>query len=270
MKNLFLSLLMMGMTLPASACSGNDSPAQEEDTSTEVTGRTILVTYFSWGGNTKQVAEKIAEHTGGTLFRIETVTPYPTDYTECTVVARQEKDNGVRPALKTRVEDIDQYDTIFVGCPVWWWTAPMAIVSFLEDTGYDFSDKTVIPFCTYESTYRDETLAKIVELTPDSKHLKGFGTTDKDADVTAWLTEIGIAVTSPAEPESPEEQEEPETAKEGTIDMSQTVNSEILGGAQRYTIYLPPSYNSNPDRSYPVLYLLQASHTASRKVVYVR
>ena len=254
---------MMSMTLPASACSSNnnDSPAQEEEMPAEVTERTILVAYFSWGGTTKQVAENIASHTGGTLFRIETVTPYPIDYTECTVVARQEKDNGVRPELKTRVENLDRYDTIFVGCPVWWWTTPMAIVSFLEDTGYDFSGKTVVPFCTYESTYRDETLAKIVELTPDSKHLKGFGTTDRDADVTTWLTEIGIALTTPAEPENPENPQEPEepekpAATEGTIDMSQTVNSAILGGAQRYTIYLPPSYNSNPERSYPVLYLL--------------
>jgi flavodoxin len=87
---------------------------------------------------------------------------------------------------------MDEYDIVFVGCPVWWHTAPMAIWSFLKSDNYDFSGKTIIPFCTYEETYRDKTLAKIVELTPNSKHLDGFGTIDKNADVTNWLNEIGV------------------------------------------------------------------------------
>ena len=177
-----------------SSCADNDNTplTEEEETTPEVIDRKILIAYFSWGGNTQQVAENIAKHTGGTLFRIETVNSYPTEYIPCTQVAREEKDKGIRPELKTVVENIGQYDTIFVGCPVWWWTAPMAVWSFLESKNYDFSGKTIVPFCTYESTYRDETLAKIVELTPASKHLKGFGTTNKNADVETWLKEIGI------------------------------------------------------------------------------
>lgn len=193
MRNLFLTLLISLLICPVSACSdSNDNPQEEEQTTPEVTDRKILIAYFSWGGNTQQVAENIAEHTGGTLFRIETVNPYPTEYIPCTQVAREERDNGIRPELKAIVEDMDQYDTVFVGCPVWWHTAPMAIWSFLESDNYDFTGKTIIPFCTYEATYRDETLAKIVELTPDSEHLKGFGTTNKDADVEDWLRETGI------------------------------------------------------------------------------
>jgi len=191
MKNLFLAIVMMLVVSPLSACSGNDNLEQEHETP-EVTDRKILIVYFSWGGTTQQVAENIAEQTGGTLFRIETVNPYPTEYTPCTEVAKEEKDNGIRPELKTVIENMDEYDTIFVGCPVWWHTAPMAIWSFLESDNYDFSEKTIIPFCTYAATYRDETLAKIVELTPDSKHLKGFGTTNRNADVSGWLKEIGI------------------------------------------------------------------------------
>lgn len=152
-------------------------------------GRT-LVAYFSWGGKTQQVAEDIAGLTGGTLFRIETVTPYPDEYTPCTEVAKQERDKGIRPPLKNKVENISQYDVIFVGCPVWWHTAPMAVWTFLES--YDFAGKTVVPFCTYEATYRDETLAKIVELTPKSKHLEGLGTIYRDTKLVAyWLQAIG-------------------------------------------------------------------------------
>ena len=134
----------------------------------------ILVAYFSWSGNTQYVAEQIAKQTGGTLFRIE-----------------PEKEDNARPAIKNKVEDWDSYDTVFIGCPVWWWTAPMIINTFTES--YDFKGKTVIPFCTYASTYRDETLAKIVELTPDAKHLKGFGAVSRNTDgITEWLKEIKV------------------------------------------------------------------------------
>ena len=151
----------------------------------------ILIAYFSWSGNTQHVAEYIAKETGGTLFRIEPVKPYPTEYTPCTEVAKAEKEQNARPTIKNKVADWDSYDTVFIGCPVWWWTAPMIINTFAES--YDFKGKTVVPFCTYASTYRDETLAKIAELTPDAKHLKGFGAVDRNTKgITEWLKEIGI------------------------------------------------------------------------------
>lgn len=153
----------------------------------------ILIAYFSWSGNTQHLAEEIANMTGGMLFRIETADPYPTDYNECTEVAREELDNGVRPELSSTVDNFDDYDVVFVGCPVWWHTAPMAVWSFLENSEYDFSDRIIIPFCTYASTYREETLAKIVELTPGSVHLQGFGTTGRNTSgVESWLRNINI------------------------------------------------------------------------------
>ena len=106
-------------------------------------------------------------------------------------VAKKEKEQNARPAIKNKVEDWNSYDTIFIGCPVWWWTAPMIINTFTES--YNFKGKTVIPFCTYASTYRDETLAKIAELTPDAKHLKGFGAISRNTDgITEWLKEIRV------------------------------------------------------------------------------
>ena len=149
----------------------------------------ILVVYFSWSGNTQHVAEYIAEKTGETLFLIEPYKPYPTTYKPSTEVPKKEKETDARPAIKNKVDGWDGYDTVFVGCPVWWWTAPMIINTFTES--YDFKGKTVIPFCTYAATYRDETLAKIVELTPDAKHLKGFGAVDRNTKgITEWLKEI--------------------------------------------------------------------------------
>lgn len=153
----------------------------------------ILVAYFSWGGTTQRMAEEIVRQTGADIFRIEPVVPYPTEYTPCTEVAREEKDNNARPAIAGEVENWSDYDTVFIGCPVWWWTTPMIICTFAES--YDFEGKTVVPFCTYASTYRDETLARIVELTPAAEHLTGEGLTSgriNEQNISSWLNEIGI------------------------------------------------------------------------------
>ena len=198
MKKWFYIVVMLSFACAlAAACSKGD-PADDDspygnDTIEYDANRKILVAYFSWGGNTQHLAEEIAQRTAGTLFRIETVNPYPSNYSECTVVARNELDNGIRPALKGSADNLDDYDVVFVGCPVWWHTAPMAIESFLETSGYDFSDKIIVPFCTYASTYRDETLARIVELTPGSVHLQGFGTVGRNTSgVENWLRTINI------------------------------------------------------------------------------
>ena len=149
-----------------------------------------LVAYFSWGGTTKKVAEEIAALTGADIFRVEPQKAYPAEYTSCTKVAKKERDDNARPGIRSVVDNMDKYDVIFIGCPVWWHTAPMIISTFAES--YDLEGKTVVPFCTYAETYRDETLAKIVELTKKSKHLKGFGSTGSVQGVKAWLEEIGI------------------------------------------------------------------------------
>lgn len=155
------------------------------------TAKKTLIAYFSWGGNTQYVAEHIASLTGGTLFRIEPEKHYPVEYEPCTEVAKAEKESDARPAIKNKVGNWDEYDLIFIGCPVWWWTAPMIINTFTDS--YDFKGKTVVPFCTYAATYRDETLSRIVELTPDAQHLKGFGTVNKSIKgIKKWLETIQI------------------------------------------------------------------------------
>ena len=164
-----------------------------EDPETPNGDSKILVAYFSWGGTTQRMAEEIVRQTGADIFRIEPVVPYPTDYTECTEVAQEEKNNNARPAIADKVENWEQYDIVFIGCPVWWWTTPMIICTFAES--YDFEGKTVVPFCTYASTYRDETLARIVELTPAADHLTGEGLTSgriNEQNISLWLNGIGI------------------------------------------------------------------------------
>ena len=177
--------MLMALLLVAihcTACSGdNDAPEVNGPTDTPDAaqayfgGKKVLIAYFSWGGTTRRMAQEIERVTGGTLYEIEPVTPYPTAYTPCTEVALQERDSNARPAIKGRVDDWEQYDVVYIGCPVWWHTTPMIIHTFVES--YDFTGKTVVPFCSYASTYRDETLAEIVNSTPQADHLTGQGLT---------------------------------------------------------------------------------------------
>ena len=187
-----------GVEIPESPDEGGDETPDEPENpgdNPNIPGgdSKILVVYFSWGGTTQRMAQEIVNQTGADLFRIVPVVPYPTNYTECTEVAQEEKNNNVRPAIANEVENWEQYDTVFIGCPVWWWTTPMIICTFTES--YDFSGKTIVPFCTYSATYRDETLARIAELTPDAAHLTGEGLTSgriNAENVGMWLREIGV------------------------------------------------------------------------------
>ena len=204
MKKYFVYLMMAFAVTASASCTGDgygsdgadgqpENPENPNPSDTLSGESNILVVYFSWSGNTRHVAEYIARQTGGTLFRIEPEKPYPSEYVPCTEVAKAEKEQNARPAIRTTI-DADAwaaYDTVFIGCPVWWHTAPMIINTFTEN--YDFTGKTVVPFCTYASTYRDETLARIVELTPDARHLKGFGAVDRNTDgITEWLEKIKL------------------------------------------------------------------------------
>lgn len=191
-----ISVLFVAFTVSLMAC-GNDGPKPEipEGNGIEVPENSkILVAYFSWGGTTRRMATQIAEQTGGTLFEIVPVTPYPTEYTPCTEVALEERDSNARPAIKDVVANWNEYDVVFIGCPVWWHTAPMIINTFSES--YNFDGKIVVPFCTYASTYRDETLQKIVDLTPDADHLPGLGLTSggvgNGSNVSTWLHNIKV------------------------------------------------------------------------------
>ena len=101
-------------------------------------------------GNTERVAEFIAEATGGDLFEIETAEDYPASYMECIEVAKAELKADARPALKECPENLDAYDTIFLGYPNWWGTCPMCVYTFLER--FDLTGKRIIPFCTSEGS----------------------------------------------------------------------------------------------------------------------
>ena len=150
MKKITSIVFAMLMILNLTACSKTpeEKEAQTKEDS-QVTQQTesdgnVLVAYFSWSGNTKEMAEYIAQQTGGDVFEIEPLNAYPEDYNETTDIAKVERDENQRPEIAHLPASIDEYDTILIGYPIWWHTAPMIIGTFLEN--YDLTDKNIYPF----------------------------------------------------------------------------------------------------------------------------
>lgn len=156
---------------------------------------TILVAYFSHTGNTLKIANQIHDRVGGDIFEIKTVNPYPDDFKECLEQAEVEFKNNVRPQLQTMVENMDSYNIVFLGFPYWIGTMPMALYTFLED--YDFSNKTIIPFCTYNKSGMGRIPSYIRRLCRRSTVLDGLAiqrlNVDTDqGEVSTWLRGMGF------------------------------------------------------------------------------
>lgn len=169
--------------------------AQDHKRSGADTNGKVLIAYFSWGGNTRGIAEEIQSQTRADLFEIELVNPYSNDYNTVLDEAQRDQNEQARPELAVHVEDMDAYDIVILGYPNWWASIPMPIASFLEE--YDFSGKTIIPFCSHGGGRFGQSLTAIAKLAPDavmgealSVHYSG-GNSLPD-DVTGWLQENGI------------------------------------------------------------------------------
>lgn len=154
----------------------------------------ILIVYYSLrNGNTRIVAEQIQKNVGGDLFRIETVDTYPAQYNDVTAQAKKELESGYRPPLKTNVQEIGQYDVIYLGSPNWWNTIAPAVMTFLES--YNLEGKTIVPFITHEGSRLGASVDDIKKLAPKATVLKGLpirggSVNNAEPDVQKWLKEL--------------------------------------------------------------------------------
>ena len=150
-------------------------------------------------GNAAIMANHIQSLVGGDLFSIVAEDLYPSDYEGCLERVSKEKAENIHPALANHLNDIDDYDIIFLGYPNWGYSCPMAIFSFLEE--YDFSGKTVIPFCTHGTGGLADTISDITNSLPeDCTILKPIGIYRSDISdcysaIAAWLSELGLCKT---------------------------------------------------------------------------
>lgn len=167
---------------------------KEEPIKVEETSNSVLVVYFSVTGNTKQLAKYASDYLNADIFEIEAFNPYTDediDYGDPNSrTSIEQNDKTVRPEILNTVENMDSYDVIVLGYPIWWSQAPRIIDTFLES--YDFSNKTIIPFCTSASSdigSSDDYLHSLVDSTTNWKEGKRFAQNASKEEISNWLNE---------------------------------------------------------------------------------
>ena len=179
----------------APSSSEVSSQAQAEDTGS---GSSVLVVYYSATGNTAQAAQYIADSTGGDLFEIQPVEPYTDDDLNWTDdnsrVSQEHADESLRDVelVADTVDNWDQYDTVFIGYPIWWGIAAWPVDGFVEAN--DFSGKTVIPFCTSTSSGLGQSGQLLADMagTGDWQEGMRFRSGASQEDVQSWIEELGL------------------------------------------------------------------------------
>lgn len=194
--------LMLVLTL----LCGMASALAEEETETSV-----LVVYFSHAGenynvgvieegNTAKMGKIIAQQTGADIFELVPVVAYPEDYDSCLEAATEEQRTDARPEYVDEIGNWEQYDTVFMGYPIWWGRIPNIVYTFME--AYDFAGKTVVPFNTHEGSGQAGTQREIEKKLEGAAVLKGLAVKGSRAqndpegtgeDVAAWLKDIGLS-----------------------------------------------------------------------------
>lgn len=228
-KNCLLFVTMLGLSLVLAACGNSNgaagtSPAADENETvtdtlqteeTDANGKNILIAYFTVPetdgvdtvasasrvvkgdevfGNTEFIASIIQETLGGDLFAIETVQEYPGSHEPLLEFAYNEKSDDARPELSSHIENLSEYDVIFVGFPNWNADLPMPLYTFFEE--YDFSGKTLIPFVTHGGSGFSSTIRTIKSLEPDATVVEdGLSVSrnnvaDAEDDVKAWAESL--------------------------------------------------------------------------------
>lgn len=177
-----------------SASGEAETASASESEPAEAGAGNTLVVYFSWSGNTEEMAAYIAEQTGGDLYEITPQTPYPEDYNETAEIAEKERDENARPAMADLPDAIDQYDTIVLGYPIWWHTAPMIIGTFLESC--DLTGKEIYPFTqssSMDAEQFDNSIAFVRENAGGAVVHDGLFARPSDTGaIDAYLSENGL------------------------------------------------------------------------------
>lgn len=176
----FLATIAMGLLgQPVFATENSSTPSRtliiwfsqpeemKPDAVDGFSGASVLQKNTPETGSTQFVAQLIQKQTDGDLFRIETVTHYPRQHDALLRVAEKEQQTNARPSLKTPIPDLSDYDTIYVGYPIWWYTMPMVIYSLFEQN--DFAGKTVIPFTTHGGSRLADSLRQIARIQPQAR-----------------------------------------------------------------------------------------------------
>ena len=166
MSKIFLILVLF------STCSNSENVGQEENSPSSSSSGETLIVYLSRTSNTKVVAELIQNKVGGKLVALEKENPYPENYQKIVDQVDRENEEGYLPPLKTKIENLERYDKIFIGFPTWDMQMPPPMKSFLTEN--DMSGKTIIPFNTNAGFGVGQGFEQLRNLCPESDILEGF------------------------------------------------------------------------------------------------
>lgn len=206
MKKVIVMILSFALILSLCGCSGESpkdeptsnpsDPAKTDDGTASEDRSKILIAYFSATGTTKQAAEYAADILNADLYEVVPEDPYTDEdlaYNTGGRADQEQDDPSARPTISGGVEHMEQYDTVLIGYPIWHGQAPRMISTFLES--YDFSGKTILPFCTSHSSGIGSSAADLHSLAQDAKWLEGrrFAAGASREDISAWLDEMKIA-----------------------------------------------------------------------------
>ncbi len=159
-------------------------------------GKKPLIVFYSWGGNTREVANQIQRLTGGDLFEVVPANAYPKEYRATTEQAKKELNAGARPALKTaKLPNLAAYDTVIIAHPNWWGTMPTPVMTLLEAN--DLSGKKLAQVVTHEGSGVGRSGGDLKRLCPkstvlDPTAIRGGSVKSAQGDIESWLKEIGI------------------------------------------------------------------------------
>lgn len=231
MKKVFSFIMVSIMVFSFAACTATQKAVQntaetssaaatetdsEPGNTLQTQGGNVLVAYFSWSdnavldddvdavsspsvippGNVQQLAQWVQEQTGGDLFKIQVTDPYPSDWNECLDRANQERGDNARPQLIANVENLDEYDTVFLGYPNWWYGVPMALLSFLEQN--DLSGKQIYLFCSHGTGGLANSVDLIMNAAPHANISDNiFDCYEEDApssqqNIQEWVNKLGF------------------------------------------------------------------------------
>ena len=176
MKAKIILTLLLGVVL--TACGG-DKPK-------------ILIAYYSQSGNTKEVAEQIQAKFGGDMFEIELVTPYPADERETIEISQKQREENILPELSRTVGNFADYDVVFIGTPVWFGTASLPVLSFVE--AHDFAGKILIPFYTCGGGDAGTYVADITPYCEGATILEAFGNNRAEREAGTHIAKVAASL----------------------------------------------------------------------------
>lgn len=158
----------------------------------DMSNKKVLIAYYSYSGNTKRVAEKIQQLTNGDIFEIVPKKAYPNNYNDVVNLAKDEKQKDIKPEL-TDNGNVKDYDIIFLGTPVWWYTMASPVKTFLSKN--DFTGKTIVPFCTHGGGGASSTYIDMQKLAKGAKVTEGYTSYEnsaKDSEIADWINKLKL------------------------------------------------------------------------------